>query len=71
MSGDTPIYTFQTSHHAMWAEEVAREKEIPVIVVAAPASSEAKCGIALQTGADQASALEAALESEGILYQRG
>lgn len=66
----TSVYTFQTSHHAMWAEEVAREREIPIEVVAAPSTAEAKCGIALQTEADRASELEAALESEGIQYQR-
>ena len=64
------VYTFQTSHHAMWAEEVAREREIPIQVVAAPSTAEAKCGIALRTDPERASELEAAFESEGIQYQR-
>lgn len=66
----TTTYTFQTSHHAMWAEEVARELDIPIQVVAAPSNSEAKCGIALQTDPDHAGDLESAFQAEGIQYQR-
>lgn len=64
------IYVFHTSHHAMWAEEVARELDIPIQVVAAPSSADAKCGIALQTAPDRAAELESALKAEGIHFQR-
>lgn len=44
-----PVFTFDTTHHALWAEEIAREAGVPHEVVAAPAGSDAKCSIAIET----------------------
>jgi len=65
-----PIYTFDSTHHAMWAEEVAKGRAIPVDVVSAPAMAEAKCGLALTTVDEHSSALEQALQAEGIHFSR-
>ncbi len=62
-------FVFKTTHHAMWAEDVAREQSIPAEVVPAPPQSEAKCGIALKIQAGAAAELETALAREGIVYE--
>ena len=43
------IFTFDTTHHALWAEEVALASRIPHEVVSAPPAAKAKCSIALET----------------------
>lgn len=63
------IFVFKTTHHAMWAEDVAREQSIPAEVVPAPPQSEAKCGVALKMQAAGAPELAAALDREGIGYE--
>jgi hypothetical protein len=63
------IYLFETTHQAMWAEEVARESRIPAEIVAAPAGAKARCGLALQTMRASCEALSAAMESEGIEFR--
>jgi len=62
-------FVFKTTHHAMWAEDVARDQSIPAEVVPAPPKSEAKCGIALKIQAAGAPELAAALDQEGIVYE--
>ena len=37
------ILVFDTTHHAMWAEEIAREQGVAVEVVPAPEGVDAKC----------------------------
>ena len=65
----TRIFTFETTHHAMWAEDVAREQAIPVEVVPAPPEGGAKCGVALRTPEHRATELSEALNQERILYR--
>ena len=43
------IFTFDTTHHALWAEEVAREEGIPAEVIPAPPAAQARCNLALET----------------------
>jgi hypothetical protein len=66
------VLVFDTTHHAMWAEEIAREQEIAVEVVPAPEGVDAKCGMALEVLPDSLENLQALLVKEGIpftLYQ--
>ena len=66
------ILVFDTTHHAMWAEEIAREQGVAVEVVPAPEGVDAKCGMALEVLPDSLENLQAALSKEGIpftLYQ--
>ena len=65
----TRTFIFETTHHAMWAEDVAREQTIPAEVVPAPPEADAKCGLALRTEESQADELARALDKEGILYK--
>jgi len=63
------IFTFDTSHHALWAEEVVRERQVPAEVVAAPPESGSKCDLALRTIPDLAPGLRNAFLEEGILFR--
>ena len=63
------VFTFDTTHHAMWAEDVAREHEIPVDVVPAPPDGGARCGAALRVPGPRSDELAAMLKGEGILYR--
>jgi hypothetical protein len=66
------ILVFDTTHHAMWAEELAREQGVAVEVVPAPEGVDAKCGMALEVLPDSLEDLQALLAKEGIpftLYQ--
>jgi hypothetical protein len=63
------IYLFETTHQAMWAEDVAREEGIPAEVVGAPADAKAKCGLALRTAAGSCKALELAMTTQGIEFR--
>ena len=63
------LFTFDTTHHALWAEETAHSRGIPCEVVPAPPAAAARCTLALETAADRTSDLGAALESEGISYR--
>jgi hypothetical protein len=63
------IVTFDTTHHALWAEEVAREEGIPVEVVPAPAAARARCNLALETFPDTLAGLVEALRAAGIPHR--
>jgi hypothetical protein len=68
MTAHGPIFTFETTHLALWAEDTAHERGIPVDVVPAPPEAKAKCGIALRTPAARTDELAAALRDEGIAF---
>lgn len=66
------ILVFDTTHHAMWAEELAREQGVAVEVVPAPEGVDAKCGMALEVLPESLESLQAVLNREGVpfrLYQ--
>jgi len=63
------LFLFDTTHQAMWAEDVAREKGIPAEVVAAPPQARAKCGLALRSVGESCRALEQAMQQEGISFR--
>ncbi|HEU4556733.1 MAG TPA: DUF3343 domain-containing protein [Longimicrobium sp.] len=68
MTQDNPIFTFDTTHHALWAEEVAREREIPAEVVPAPPAAHARCNLALETLPGDLDRLRHALADEGVPF---
>lgn len=70
MTDTLTVFTFASSHHALWAEDVAGELDIAVEVGSAPSESQAKCGLALRVSGHQVDELEAAFRSEGIDFQR-
>lgn len=60
------MFTFDTTHHALWAEEVAREAEIPAEVVPAPPAARARCNLALETLPEDVERLADALDAAGV-----
>ncbi len=70
MANDVTIscFTFDTTHHALWAEEVATENRIPTELVPAPAEANARCNLALVTMEAEVERLETVLGSAGVPY---
>ncbi|HUE95434.1 MAG TPA: DUF3343 domain-containing protein [Longimicrobiaceae bacterium] len=62
------IFTFDTTHHALWAEEVARERRIAHEVIPAPPEAHAKCSIAIETLPDEEQTLAGALDAATVPY---
>jgi len=63
---DRVVFTFDTTHHALWAEEVARERDVPAEVVPAPPGANARCDLALETFVADHPRLAVALAEEGV-----
>ena len=61
-----PTFVFETTTAALWGEEVAEARGIPAELVPAPASSRAKCDLALVTLPERGEELEGALTDEGV-----
>jgi hypothetical protein len=64
------IFTFDTTHHALWAEEIAREAGIPAEVVPAPPAARARCNLALETLPEEAERLAAELQAACVPHRR-
>jgi hypothetical protein len=64
------VFTFDTTHHALWAEEVAEARGIPAQVIPAPPAARARCNLALETLPDEIDALAAALDEAGVPFGR-
>lgn len=60
------LLTFDTTHHALWAEEVAAERGILAEVVPAPPAARARCNLALESLPEDGARLAEALRREGI-----
>jgi hypothetical protein len=65
---DVRTFVFESSHYALWAEDVARERNILVKVVPAPTGETASCGLALEIPAAEVQGLQEAFEAEGIAF---
>jgi hypothetical protein len=61
-------FTFDTTHHALWAEEVAGTSGIPTEVVPAPARANARCNLALLTLPEELERLKSALREAGVPF---
>ncbi len=64
------LITFHTTHHALWAEEVAHENSVPCEIVPAPPAARARCNLALEIFPEDVERLREALEREGVEYGR-
>lgn len=62
----TALLLFDTTHHALWAEQVAVERGIPVQVVPAPAGAVARCDLALECRDTELDGLLSALREVGV-----
>jgi hypothetical protein len=66
----TPVvFTFETTHHALWAEEIALACGLGAQVIPAPSAAEAKCNLALEVLPEDLDALIAALDRAGVEYR--
>jgi hypothetical protein len=65
---DHPLFSFDTTHMALWAEEVARDSDIPAEVVPAPPELPSKCGLALATLDAFVAPLDKALSEAGVAF---
>jgi hypothetical protein len=63
------VFTFDTTHHALWAEELAAEAGIPAEVVPAPAAATARCDLAIRTLPDDVARLGAVLDRQDLPYR--
>jgi hypothetical protein len=63
------LLTFETTHHALWAEEVARESGIPAEVVPAPPAVRARCNLALETLPEDLARLRHRLGEVGVPHE--
>lgn len=62
------IFTFDTTHHALWAEEIARSEGVAHEVIPAPPEANAKCNIAIEVLAADRPGFAAALENAALPY---
>jgi 3-hydroxyisobutyrate dehydrogenase-like beta-hydroxyacid dehydrogenase len=63
-----PLLTFDTTHHALWAEQLAHERGLAAEPTPAPAEAGAKCDIAIEYLPDEEAALVAVLRAAGIAF---
>ncbi len=63
-----PVFTFHTTHHALWAEELAAEAGIPAEVIPAPPTSGARCDLALETLPEDVASLSAILDANAVEF---
>lgn len=63
------LFTFDTTHHALWAEEIAREQRIAHEVVPAPSDANARCDIALETLSEERERMSDALEAVDVQFR--
>jgi hypothetical protein len=66
----TRLLTFDTTHHALLAEQVALEHGFAVQVTPAPPDSGAACDLALEYFTDDDDALAAALHDAAVVFRR-
>lgn len=64
----TTILTFDTTHHALHAEEIANRIRVGAEVVPAPAEAKAKCDLAIECLDEDLAALRQALDEEEVRY---
>jgi hypothetical protein len=62
------VFTFETTHHALWAEEVAQAHGVPAEVIPAPPAARARCNLALETLPEEAERLADLLAREGVPF---
>ena len=66
---NTRVFVFDTTHHALWAEQIALESALGAQVIPAPADSKAKCDLALEVLEEDAEALLAGLREQGVEFK--
>ena len=65
-----PVLVFDTTHHAIWAEQVAHGKGFAAEIEPAPADARARCALALAYLPEEESGLLQALVTAGVPHRR-
>jgi hypothetical protein len=68
MSGAGQVFVFPSTHHALWAEQVALEGGFAAQVVPAPPESGALCHLALETLSEDLERLAGVLAAVGVEF---
>jgi hypothetical protein len=63
------LLTFDTTHHALWAEQIAHDHGLAAEPTPAPPESGAKCDIALEYLPEEEAVLVAALTASGVAFR--
>ena len=63
------LLTFDTTHHALLAEQVAHDAGLAAEVTPAPPDSGAKCDLAIEFLPEEETVLLELLEAEGVVYR--
>ena len=63
------LLTFDTTHHALLAEQIAHDNGLGAEVTPAPPESEAKCDLALEYLVEDEAALLAALRDARVEFR--
>ena len=66
--GKTAIVTFDSTHHAMAAEDILRQEAIGLEVVPPPSNLSAGCGLALRVSLEDVPAVVEALTGRAAVY---
>ncbi|MGH7475751.1 MAG: DUF3343 domain-containing protein [Longimicrobiales bacterium] len=64
------ILLFDTTHHAIWAEQLASERGVAVQVISAPPGARARCDIALEVLPEQYERFAGVLQEARIPFER-
>ena len=62
------LITFDTTHMALWAEEIARDGGVPSEVVPAPPGIHARCDLALSVRTADLARFYPMLDESGVEY---
>jgi hypothetical protein len=65
-----PLLVFDTTHHAVWAEQVILDAGYAAEIQPAPSAARAKCSLAIAYMMSEEPAVFAALERAGVPYRR-
>jgi hypothetical protein len=65
----TCVLVFDTTHHALWAEQLVLGASLPAQVVPAPPEAEARCDLALECLSTDREIVERVLLAAGVPFR--
>ena len=61
------VAIFNSVHRVMKAEKLLKERQLPMLLIPAPRTLSADCGLAIRYGADDRPAIESLLRGYGLM----
>jgi hypothetical protein len=65
----TCVFVFDTTHHALWAEQLVLDARVAAQVIPAPADTEARCDLALECLSTDREVVERVLRGAGVPFR--